>query len=107
MKFSNRVGRADFLKKNFYSLLVFDLHKHEAMSQCEANNIINASILYPGLFSLCVGLIHVDIPVSVLRSPWKQSKVRYHSWQSPMFKCVNLTYSLVCMGPGPPPKKKP
>ena len=30
--------------------------------------------MYPGLFLLCV----IDIPVAVLRSLWKKSKVRYY-----------------------------
>ncbi len=89
--------------KIFYSLPVFDLHKHEAMSQCKINSVKHKHIYFVSRFIFTV--MHVDIPVSVLRSPWKKSKVRYHSWQPPMFKCVNLTYSPVCMEPGTHKKK--
>ena len=81
MKFSNWVGRVDFFIffKFFYNLPVFDLHT--SMKRChsvkQTTLNINTSILYPGLFLLYV----IDIPVSVLRSPWKRVKSRYHSWQ--------------------------
>ena len=68
MKFSKKGRAGGFF---FYSLAVFDLH----VKQTTLN--INTSILYPGLFLLYV----IDIPVSVLRSPWEKSKVGYHSWQ--------------------------
>ena len=101
MWFSNRVGRADFF---FNSLPVFDLYV--SMKQChsvkQTTLNINTSILYPGLFLLYV----IDIPVSVLRSPWKKVKSDIIHGSFPMFKCVNLTCSPVCMGPGPPPPKK-
>ncbi len=73
MKFSNRVGLADFFFFFFfflYSLPVFDLHismkRCHSMKQTTLNK--NTSLLYPSLLSLYV----IDIPVSVHRSPWKK-----------------------------------
>ena len=54
------------------SLPVFDMY----IEQCHRvkETTLNTSILYPCLFLLCV----IDIPVAVLRSLWKKSKVRYY-----------------------------